>query len=49
MLLRDSEHSGDARYRNVIRLAEAGQGNDPEGYRAEFVNLVKTARTLTGR
>jgi hypothetical protein len=28
-------------------LAEEGKGRDPNGYRAEFIGLVKQAKALT--
>jgi Ca-activated chloride channel family protein len=46
MLLRDSEHRGTATFDRVIALARSARGEDPEGYRAEFVGLVETARDL---
>lgn len=46
MLLRDSEHSGSATYADVIVLARAALGTDPNGYRAEFVRMVERAREL---
>ncbi len=33
-------------YASIAALANAARGADPEGYRAEFVRLVKTAETL---
>ncbi|HKU62168.1 MAG TPA: von Willebrand factor type A domain-containing protein [Gemmatimonadales bacterium] len=47
MLLRDSEHRGDATFERVIALARGARGADPEGYRSEFVTLVETARDLS--
>ena len=47
MLLRDSEHRGNATFDRVIALARGARGADPEGYRAEFVTLVETARDLS--
>ena len=44
MLLRDSEHKGKATYSSVITLAESAKGEDAEGYRAEFVRLVKATQ-----
>jgi Ca-activated chloride channel family protein len=49
MLLRDSEHKGTATYEGVLELARAGQGQDPGGYRSEFLQLVETAQSLTPR
>jgi Ca-activated chloride channel family protein len=46
MLLRDSEHRGDAGFDQVIALARGARGEDPGGYRAEFVRLVETAKSL---
>jgi Ca-activated chloride channel family protein len=41
MLLRDSEHKGNADWRLIARLAREGQGEDAEGYRAEFLRIVE--------
>lgn len=46
MLLRGSEHSGNATYADVIALARGAMGEDPNGYRAEFVRMVERAREL---
>jgi Ca-activated chloride channel family protein len=46
MLLRDSEHKGTASFADVLELAHQGQGADPGGYRAEFIQLVESARAL---
>ncbi len=46
MLLRDSEHAGDLTLNDVVRLAENGKGDDPRGYRGEFIRLVEAARDL---
>jgi Ca-activated chloride channel family protein len=48
MLLRDSPHKGDLTWEKVLRLAEQGLGDDKEGYRAEFVDLARTAQKLSG-
>ncbi|HAB15586.1 MAG TPA: von Willebrand factor type A domain-containing protein [Verrucomicrobiota bacterium] len=47
MLLRNSPHKGDLTWDQVLRLAEQGLGNDKEGYRAEFVDLVRRAQQLS--
>jgi Ca-activated chloride channel homolog len=49
MVLRDSEHKGASTYDLAIELAETGRGSDPGGYRTEFLQLVKTAKTLGHR
>ncbi len=46
MLLRESPHAGAATWADVLEWAEAGLGNDPEGHRAEFVELARKARGL---
>ena len=46
MLLRDSEHAGDLTLDEVVRLAEKGKGDDPRGYRGEFIRLVEVTRDL---
>ena len=48
MLLRQSPHKGDLTWEKVLRLAEQGLGPDKEGYRAEFVDLVRKAQQLAG-
>ncbi len=40
--LRDSEFIETTSREEVVRLAEAGRGTDDEGYRAEFIRLVKS-------
>ena len=40
--LRDSEFIKAKSSEDVIQLAEAGRGTDEEGYRAEFIRLVKS-------
>ncbi|WPQ64668.1 von Willebrand factor type A domain-containing protein [Chitinophaga sancti] len=46
MLLRNSEFKGKATYEQVLTLAESAKGADKEGYRAEFIQLVKKAQLL---
>lgn len=38
----------DYAYGSILGLAEAAKGNDPFGYRAEFVKLVQLAQGLSG-
>ncbi|MGO4912969.1 YfbK domain-containing protein [Leeuwenhoekiella sp. W20_SRS_FM14] len=43
MQLRDSPFKGDAPKSMTLSLAERGRGKDKEGFRAEFIRLVKAA------
>ena len=49
MLLRGSEHQGDATYDAVLEIATAAKGADVHGYRAELLEMVRRAKALTGR
>jgi Ca-activated chloride channel homolog len=42
MLLRESQYKGVGDYKMVLNLADRSRGSDMEGYRSEFVRLVKT-------
>ncbi len=44
MQLRDSEFINTKKKEDVIALAEAGKGSDKDGYRAEFIRLVKSSK-----
>ena len=46
MLLRDSEHAGTFTLDDVVSLAEGSRGDDPRGYRGEFIRLVEASRDL---
>lgn len=46
LILRQSEFKGTANYDDIMTLAKNAYGTDEEGYRAEFVRLVKTAKSL---
>ena len=46
MVLRDSKFKGKANYNSIIKLAQSSKGKDVEGYRAEFIKLVKMAELL---
>ncbi len=43
---RGGRHTGDYGYGDVIAAALAARGEDPFGYRAEFIGLVRLARTV---
>jgi Ca-activated chloride channel homolog len=48
MILRDSEYKGKAGIPDVLRLAAAGQSDDRNGYRSEFMRIVKQYDRLGG-
>jgi len=41
MLLRHSDYKGDATIQSITELAEGARGKDKEGYRVEFIKLLK--------
>ncbi len=43
--LKGGKYMGDFSYDNIIALAQNAKGDDPFGYRAEFINLVRLAKT----
>jgi Ca-activated chloride channel family protein len=47
LLLRNSELKGTANYSDVYRRAKSALGNDEEGYRKEFLSLIRKAAALT--
>lgn len=47
MLLRESPYRGTATYQSVLALAEQGLANDTNGYRSEFIQLVRQAQEIT--
>jgi Ca-activated chloride channel homolog len=46
MLLRNSEFKSKASFNNVLTLARRSKGTDEEGYRSEFIELVKNVQLL---
>ena len=46
LLLRDSQHKGKCNYKMLIDLAQNSKGKDEEGYRSEFIRLMKLAKHL---
>jgi Ca-activated chloride channel homolog len=46
MLLRNSEHKGDATYDEVRQLAQKSLGRDFEGYRRDFLTMINDAQRL---
>ena len=47
--LRREGRLGDYDFEDVIALAAASKGDDPFGYRSEFVNLVRLAQSIAAR
>jgi len=46
MILRDSEYKGNGSLQQVIEWAQQGRGADVNGYRADFIELVRKAQSL---
>jgi Ca-activated chloride channel family protein len=46
MLLRNSDHRGEANWESTASLARGAMGPDEGGERAEFLHLVRTAAKL---
>ncbi|PCI56357.1 MAG: hypothetical protein COB36_03465 [Alphaproteobacteria bacterium] len=44
-ILKGGQYTGDFSYDDVIALARKGKGDDQFGYRAEFINMVRLAKT----
>jgi Ca-activated chloride channel family protein len=49
MLLSNSEFKQNASFESTILLAQDASGNDKEGYRKEFINLIKSADQLIAK
>lgn len=47
LILRNSEYKEDASMEEVITMAKDARGEDEEGYRSEFIKLVKLADSMT--
>ncbi|MGE3874997.1 MAG: von Willebrand factor type A domain-containing protein [Parvibaculaceae bacterium] len=47
-LLRGGQYTKSYSYDDVIALAQGAKGDDAFGYRAEFINLVRLAKTAQG-
>lgn len=46
MLLRESAYVRDFSYQDAIQLAQSGRGADANGYRIEFINMIKSCSVL---
>jgi Ca-activated chloride channel homolog len=49
MILRDSEFKQEASYDDVLKLASEGKGKDENGYRAEFIQIVKSSKLMANK
>ena len=49
MLLRKSEYKQQSSYQNAWSLAKDALGRDEEGYRSEFLKLIKNAQSIQGK
>ena len=49
MILGESEFVNGYSMEQVLELAQAARGNDKEGYRIEFINMVKSQGLLAKR
>lgn len=47
-LLKGGEFTGDYSYDEIIALAQSAKGDDEFGYRSEFINLVRLAKSVEG-
>ena len=47
-VLRNDPFTGDFGYDDILKLAEPARGRDQFGYRSEFLNLVRLAKTAKG-
>ena len=48
MLLRNSEFKGQSTWESTASLARRYRGEDPDGYRAEFIRMIDLAASLEG-
>ncbi len=48
MMLRNSQFKQNGSYDQAITIAKNAKGSDDDGYRAEFVRLAETAKSLAG-
>ena len=47
-ILRGGRHTAAFGYDDVIKVASAARGDDPFGYRAEFLQMARAAKTASG-
>ncbi|HEY9177776.1 MAG TPA: von Willebrand factor type A domain-containing protein [Flavipsychrobacter sp.] len=49
MLLKKSEYKGNSSYDKALALAKSAREDDAEGYRTEYIQLLKKSATLAGK
>lgn len=49
MLLKDSKYKGEASYDKVLAYAKNAKGADEDGYRSEYLDMVKKAKKMAGK
>jgi Ca-activated chloride channel homolog len=49
MLLRESEFANGFTYDQILSMAQSARGRDEEGYRVEFINMVKSVGLVSAR
>ena len=47
-IMRNDPYTGEFDYDDIISIAEPARGRDQYGYRTEFLNLVRLAKTAKG-
>ena len=46
-LLQGGTFTGSWNYDDALQLARSGRGDDPHGYRGEFLHLIELAQSLS--
>jgi len=49
MLLRESEYVKEFAFTDALQIAQGSRGSDVNGYRIEFINMVKSCNTLSNK
>ncbi len=49
MLLRESEYVKEFAFTDALQIAQGSRGSDVNGYRIEFINMVKSCSTLSNK
>jgi len=49
MILRESEFKGDAKFDMILDLAKGAKGKDEEGYRSEFIGMIRSGELTASK